>query len=325
MTALASAHSLPADLVVRSIDSRAEGVLEFSLGPEVPGLALPEWAPGAHVTVHLAPGLSRSYSLIGDMDRTVYRIAVGLDAHSRGGSRFLHEGVRIGDRVRVDPPVNSFRLVDAAPCLFIAGGIGITPFVSMIDRMAREGRPWRAFVAARTALRAAYLDAIAARVTETGAELETWFDDERGGQVPDLVERIAMVPIDWHLYCCGPAPMIDAFLAAARARPPSQVHTEYFRAEGPTGSERAFRVELARSGRSVEVPAGSSILDALMMAGIDAPYSCYEGLCGTCETRVLEGVPEHRDQLLTERARASNQTVIICRSGSLTPRLVIDL
>lgn len=325
MTALASAQLLPADLVVRSIDSRAEGVLEFSLGPEAPGLVLPEWAPGAHVTVHLAPGLARSYSLIGEMDRTAYRIAVGLDLHSRGGSRWLHERVAIGDRLRVDPPVNSFRLVDAVPCLFIAGGIGITPFVSMIEKMSHEGRPWRAFVAARSASRAAYLGATAARAAETGAGLETWFDDERGGQVPDLAQLIATVPGDWHLYCCGPAPMIDAFLTAARARPPVQVHTEYFRAEGPAGSERAFRVELARSGRSVEVPAGSSILDALMMAGIDAPYSCYEGLCGTCETRVLEGVPEHRDQLLTDRARASNQTVIICRSGSLTPRLVIDL
>jgi ferredoxin-NADP reductase len=325
LTAPSPTVSLPAELTVRSIESRAQDVLEFVLGPAEPGPTLPEWSPGAHVTVHLQPGLSRSYSLVGDVGGSAYRIAVGLDRDSRGGSRFLHEQVKVGDRLRVDPPSNSFLLVDSAPCIFLAGGIGITPFVSMIDTMNREKRVWRAFVSARTAARAAYLGALKAWAQASGAQVETWFDDQRGGRMPDLAALIAQVPEDWHLYCCGPAPMIDAFLSAARERPSSHVHIEYFRAEGPSGSDRSFTVELARSGRSVEVPAGSSILDALMMAGIDAPYSCYEGLCGTCETRVLEGVPEHRDQLLTERARASNQTVIICRSGSLTPRLVLDL
>lgn len=317
--------SLPSELIVRSIEPCAQDVLEFVLGPADPAQALPDWSPGAHITVHLQPGLSRSYSLIGDRGGSVYRIAVGLDRDSRGGSRFLHQQVKAGDRLRVDPPANSFRLVDSAPCLFIAGGIGITPFVSMIDTMTREKRAWRAFVAARTAARAAYLGTLAVCAQASNAWVETWFDDQKGGRTPDFAALIAQVPKDWHLYCCGPAPMIDAFLTATRERPSSHVHIEYFRAEGPSGSDRSFVVELARSGRSVEVPVGSSILDALMMAGIDAPYSCYEGLCGTCETRVLEGVPEHRDQLLTERARASNQTVIICRSGSLTPRLVLDL
>jgi vanillate O-demethylase ferredoxin subunit len=302
------------------------------------------------VRVHLASGLSRSYSLVGEPDGSAYRIAVALDRDSRGGSRHLHQSVAVGDRLRVDPPASSFRLVDGTPCAFVAGGIGITPFVSMIDQMSRQGRTWRLLYAARRAGEAAYLDTFG-RLPQAGTEcaerlegphadrrpavaiesaaheaaVQAWFDDQHGGTCPDLSAFLASVPLEWHLYCCGPAPMIDAFLAATRDRPAGQVHLEYFRAEGETGSARSFVVELARSGRRVQVPAGSSILDALMMEGIDAPYSCYEGLCGTCETRVLEGVPEHRDQLLTDKARASNQTVIICRSGSLTPRLVLDL
>ncbi len=343
-------YSLPAELIVAAIERRAERVLEFTLVAPDPMMRLPLWLPGAHVRVHLASGLSRSYSLVGEPDGSVYRIAVALDRDSRGASSHLHQSVAVGDRLRVDPPANSFRLVDGTPCVFVAGGIGITPFVSMIRQMSRQGRSWRLLYAARRRGEAAYLDtfdqlaqagadrvegieasladqrsAVAIESRAHEAVVQTWFDDQYGGATPDLSAFLASAPLEWHLYCCGPAPMIDAFLAATHDRPTGQVHLEYFRAEGETGSARSFVVELARSGRRVQVPAGSSILDALMMEGIDAPYSCYEGLCGTCETRVLEGVPEHRDQLLTDKARASNQTVIICRSGSLTPRLVLDL
>lgn len=319
---------MPPALVVSAIERRAERVLEFTLAAPDPSIRLPRWQPGASIRLQLPNGLSRSYSLIGELDGSAYRIAVALDPASRGGSRLLHESIAIGDLLRAESPTHAFRLVDVAPCVFIAGGIGITPFVSMIEQMTAQARPWRLLYAVRHRGDAAYLDRLEAwSQVAAGADgsLSTWFDDEQGGTSPDLPAYLEAVPPDWHLYACGPVTMLEAFLEATRGRPIAQVHLEYFRTEAVAGSDHGFVVDLARTGRRVQVPAGNSILDALMMEGIDAPYSCYEGLCGTCETRVLEGVPEHRDQLLTDKARASNQTVIICRSGSLTPRLVLDL
>lgn len=294
------------------------------------GGRLPAFEAGAHVDVTLPNGLIRSYSLVGSLyDRSIYRIAVARDPHSRGGSVSLHEDVKVGSLLSISAPKNHFPLAqEAGLTVLVAGGIGITPLWCMVQQLQRDGRPWRLHYACRSRSAAAFLTELEQAAASGKGTLDLWFDDEHDQRPLDLKAALADVPDDAHLYCCGPAPMMAAYREATALRSPERVHFEYFKADEAPGSRpplRSFTVVLARSGHSVQVPEGSSILDALMINGIDAPYSCYEGLCGTCETRVLEGVPDHRDQLLTERARASNETVIICCSGSRTPTLVLDL
>lgn len=319
------------EVVVDRITDEAAGIRSFDLvRPD--GGPLPAYEPGAHVELVLPNGLARSYSLVGPLDDVHrYRVAVGLDANSRGGSRYLHASVRVGARLRIGAPRNHFPLVEDAPAtVLIAGGIGITPLWCMAQRLAALGARWELHYACRTRAAAAFLPQIAQACGSTG-RLHLWCDDEHEGRPLDLAAVVAAAAPGAHLYCCGPVPMLDAYRAATRELPPERVHLEYFRPPEPP-AERGledegldgFTVELARAGVSVQVPAGCSILDALMMNGIDAPYSCYEGLCGTCETRVLEGTPEHRDHILTEKARAEG-SIIICCSGSRSSKLVLDL
>lgn len=318
------------DVLVDRVRDEAAGIRSFDL-VRADGAPLPAYAPGAHVEVELLPGLTRSYSLIGPLDDfRRYRIAVGLDARSRGGSRHLHESVRPGEALRIGAPRNHFPLVEDAPAsVMIAGGIGITPLWCMVQRLAALGRPWTLHYACRTRAAAAFLPGIEAACARGSGRLHLWCDDEHEGAPLDLHAALAAAAPDAHLYCCGPAPMLQAFEQATSAIDSARVHLEYFQAPAaPPAADLpplgGFTVELARTGVSVEVPVGCSILDALMIRGIDAPYSCYEGLCGTCETRVLEGVPDHRDRILTDKARADG-SIIICCSGSRSSKMVLDL
>jgi len=314
------------DVEVRRVHVESRTIKSFDL-ERVDGAPFPAYEAGAHVDVEMAEHLVRSYSLIGPIGQDrVCRIAVALDPNSRGGSRYMHDSVQPGSRLRISPPRNHFALATEAPhSILIAGGIGITPLWAMIQTLNQLGSSWALFYAARSRPLAAFVSELEEAARAGKGTVEFWFDDEHEGRPIDVRPIVQDAPPDAHLYCCGPAPMMSLFREAAPSENSDQIHLEYFRpveSVAPTGS---FEVELARSKCVVPVPAGSSILDALIMRGIDAPYSCYEGLCGTCETRVLEGIPDHRDQLLTEKAKASNQTVIICCSRSLSPRLVLDL
>lgn len=311
---------------LKSITHEATGINSYRLEPA--GAApLPPFDAGAHVDVHVAPGLVRSYSLSGDpADRSHYRLGIALDAATRGGSRAVHEGWRAGQRLQIGAPRNLFPLSESAPhSVLMAGGIGITPMLSMAHRLTALGRPWTLHLAVRTRAHAAFADELAALSARTpGSALHLHVDAEQGGP-PDLQRWVASRPAGAHVYCCGPRPMLDAFKAATTALPAEQVHWESFSATEAAADAGGYALLLARSGRRVEVCSGKTMLDALLDAGVEVPYGCMQGVCGSCQTRVLDGIPDHRDAILDEALRASNTAVIVCCSGSRTPELTLDL
>jgi tetrachlorobenzoquinone reductase len=197
--------------------------------------------------------------------------------------------------------------------------------LSMARRLEALGRSWELFYAARTRLAAAFLDEINNIRPNAHLNLHFDFDDERSGRIFDLAAIVNNAPGLAHLYCCGPLPMLEAFEAAAAKRLIDHVHVEYFQAKAAPALDGGFAVKLARSNRTIAVEPGKTILDALLDAGVSANYSCTEGVCGTCETRVLEGIPDHRDQFLSQEEKAANKTVMICCSGSRSGTLVLDL
>ncbi|RJL22059.1 PDR/VanB family oxidoreductase [Bailinhaonella thermotolerans] len=300
-------------LVVAGKREIAEGVAHLTLR-DPGGAPLPPWTPGAHVDLVLTPALTRPYSLCGDpADRTSYELAVRHEPAGRGGSRHVHEELAAGDELEVRGPRNEFELVPAGRYLFVAGGIGITPILPMIAEAESRGVPWRLVYGGRTRASMPFLDRL------TGDRVELYPQDETG--FPDLD---ALSPGDALVYCCGPSGLVDEVV---RRCPPGSVRVERFtpREDAGAGPRAAFEVELARSGRALTVPADRSILSVLEEAGVPVLSSCQEGTCGTCETDVLGGVPDHRDSLLTPEERAAGDTMMICVSRSLTPRLVLDL
>jgi len=316
----------PLPLRVRAITWEAEGILGFELVPLAADTLLPPVAAGAHINLQLQPGLQRSYSLLNPGERHRYCIAVNQDAHSRGGSRHLHAQVRPGDVLVVSPPANNFPLDEAAPhSLLIAGGIGITPILAMARRLSALGRPWQLAYAARSRSSAAFVPTLQALADEADARLQLHFDDEHGGRPLDLAALITDAPRDAHLYCCGPLPMLAAFEAASAAWPRPQVHLEYFAAKDAPATAGGYTVTLQRSGRSVTVRPGQSLLASVRALGIEPPYACEQGICGTCEVRVLAGTPDHRDLVLSDAEKAANDRMMICCSGAQSATLVIDL
>jgi vanillate O-demethylase ferredoxin subunit len=323
------------DVRVHATKEEARGIRSFDLRP-VGGGELPAFAAGAHIDLHLPNGLVRNYSLVNPQgERHRYVIAVSLDANSKGGSRYLHENDLTGEVLEISAPRNNFPLAeDAAPKILIAGGIGITPLYAMIQRMVETGQVWMLFYGARSRECAAFREEIEALEAAKPGRVRFNFDDE-AGSILDVVSIAARAPLEAHLYCCGPAPMLESFNMVTANRMPDMVHVEYFTAptggagsgaEGEAGDlPGTFTLEIAGTGRSFEVKQGESILGVLMENGIYAASSCQEGCCGTCIVQVLEGVPHHKDFILSERERAANQLMTICVSGSKTKKLVIDL
>lgn len=314
------------ELRVKRIAYEADHINSYELvAPD--GAELPPFTAGAHIDLHLSNGLSRSYSLLNDQDeRRRYVIAVNKDAASRGGSAFIHNQVRPGDLITASWPRNNFVLDETAHhSVLIAGGIGITPLLSMVRRLEALGRSWKLFYAARTRRAAAFLDELNAVRPNVQLNLHVDLDDERSGRLFDLAAIVDRAPPNAHLYCCGPVPMLDAFEVATRGRPSNLVHVEYFRAKDAPVTAGGFEVRLARSNRVIPIPSGKTILDALVDAGVPASYSCMEGVCGTCETRVIDGVPDHRDQFLSKEEQEANKTIMICCSGAKSKTLTLDL
>jgi vanillate O-demethylase ferredoxin subunit len=311
---------------VKRISYEAENVNSYELVALTGGDLVP-FAAGCHIDLHLPNGMIRSYSLLNDQsERNRYVVAVNKDAASRGGSSFIHETVRVGDIINISHPKNNFVLQeDAAHSVLIAGGIGITPLLSMIRRLETLGRSWELFYAARTRVATAFLDELNSLRPCIHSNLHVNFDQEPPGRMLDLPSIVKDAPSNAHLYCCGPVPMLEAFEAATANRPGNHVHVEYFKAKEEPAAEGGFEVKLARSNRTIVVPAGKTILNALLDAGIAASYACTEGVCGTCETRVVEGIPDHRDAFLSKEEQAANKTMMICCSGSKSPTLALDL
>jgi len=314
-------------LRVTEIRYEAAGVSSYILRRE-DGTALPCAAPGSHVDLHLPNGLIRSYSISNaNMDHGAYRLTV---AHKPAGvgSKYLRDAVRVGDTLLASQPSNNFPLADQADLsIFIAGGIGITPFMPMMAALNSAGRRWRLIYCAKTAASAPLRDEVE-QLGSTGFGEVAWhLTAHSGGQRLDLKAVTAGAAPGAHLYCCGPRGMLSDFLAAVSLHGlrSDQVHVEYFANETEAFTEGGFTVVLHRSGKELLVKSGQTILEAVEAAGVQVPQSCLEGLCGSCETPVLEGVPDHRDMVLSERDKQAGRTMMICCSGAKTGRLVLDL
>lgn len=306
-------------LRLHRVEYAATGVYLLELRwPE--GGELPAFSAGSHVDLHLPNGLVRQYSLANaPRERTHYLLGVKRDPKSRGGSVSIHDDLRVGQLLTVSLPRNHFPLDEEAPVsVFVAGGIGITPIASMVQHLKWLGHSWQLHYSVRTRDDAALLDRVA------GAGLQLHVDAEAGALL-DIGAVLAAAPADAPLYCCGPAPMLDAFEAAAKALPGRRWTVERFAAAAPSASSGGFTVRLAATGRTLPVAAGQSILDALRGAGLSVRASCEQGICGTCETRVLGGTPDHRDSLLSDEEKRTNEVMMICCSGSLSEELVLDL
>ena len=291
---------------------------------KIDGSPLPGAGPGAHIGLFLPNGVERQYSLIDYGEQVhAYRIAVKRDARSRGGSMFMHDSFRVGSMAKALPPRNGFPLKeDAELIVLFAGGIGITPIYCMLKKLKALNKPWQLYYSSRARMDAVFLNDLQ---DEQNAYLH--FDDEKAGEFLQVGSIIANLPKSAHLYCCGPSAMLAAFEAAAAASafPSEQVHVEYFTPKFVAAQDGGFVFELASSKREFTVPAGKTILQVVREAGIQVPYSCEEGVCGACETRVISGTPDHRDSVLTEREREEGSTMMICCSGSKSPRLVLDM
>jgi vanillate O-demethylase ferredoxin subunit len=305
---------------IRAVRWEAEDILSFRLEP-LAGEQFPAFTAGAHVDVSLQPGLARSYSLLNDpADRDAYEVGVQLDPASRGGSSHIHRAWRAGQVVEVSAPRNNFPLKeDAGRTVLIAGGIGITPMLSMIARLERLGRSWELHYGARSRSRAAFLDRLEAK-----DNVRVTIDDEPDTPRLNLRELIGSAPAGAHLYCCGPAGMLEAFRTQGAALG-DRLHFEYFSADTEIASEGGFRLQLQRSGKVLEVNPGETMLDALLNAGVDVGFACSEGICGTCRVPVLDGVPDHRDHFLTQEEKNSNCAVMVCCSGARTSSLTLDI
>ncbi|WP_430502899.1 PDR/VanB family oxidoreductase [Micromonospora trifolii] len=309
-----------AELVVAGRERVAAEVVAIRLR-RADGGDIPEWTPGAHIDLELGTGLARQYSLCGDpADRSVLRIAVQREPNGRGGSRLVHERLTVGATVRVSGPRNTFPLVAARRYLFVAGGIGITPIAPMVAAAEAAGADWRLVYGGRSRATMAFATTLRERY---GDRVSLHPQDETG--LLDLVGLLDR-PGTGLVYCCGPEALISAVEEHCRGWPAGCLHVERFTALGDTGApETTIEVELALSGRTVTVPPGTPILQAVEEAGVPVLSSCREGTCGTCETPVLDGVPEHRDSLLTKQERAAGDTMMICVSRARTPRLVLEL
>lgn len=308
------------EMRVAGREELAAGVIALDLCP-VDGAEVPEWDAGSHVDLHLPDGKIRQYSLCGDpAERGSLRVAILREGEGRGGSRYLHDETEVDDLLPVGVPRNNFPLEPARRYRFIAGGIGVTPLVPMIAAADAAGAEWSLLYGGRTRRSMAFLGAL-----EGDSRVTIAPEDETG--LLDLASVLAEADPEAAIYCCGPEPLLHAVEAASSHWPTEALHVERFKARDdlPSGPGEPFTVVLAQSGLELDVPPGRSILEIVSEAGVPVPSSCQEGTCGTCETEVLEGEPEHRDSVLTPADRARNDCMMICCSRCRGERLVLDL
>lgn len=291
------------------------------------GTELPAFEAGAHIDVHVPGGPVRQYSLYQLPDGTPrYRIGVLRDPQSRGGSVRLLDTVKEGDVLSVSAPRNHFALHQGTRdhAVLFAGGIGITPILCMAEQLAREGRSFELHYCGRTPTRMAFLDRL--RGAAFADRVHVHADDGAPEQRLDAGTAIGVPRTDRHLYVCGPTGFMDHVLATARGLgwDEDRLHREYFAAAPIDHSaDGPFEIELKQSGRCITVKADQSAAQALIDAGVALSLSCEAGVCGTCQTRVLEGEPDHRDLYLTDDEKREH--FMPCCSRSCTPRLVLDL
>ncbi|MFT4008667.1 MAG: PDR/VanB family oxidoreductase [Nocardioidaceae bacterium] len=309
-----------ADLAVLAADPVAEDVVALTLGPPGGG-NLPPWTPGAHIDLVLGDDLVRQYSLCGSpADPGSFRIGVLKAPDSRGGSVTVHEQLVPGATVRVRGPRNHFPFVSSKRYLFIAGGIGITPMLPMIAEAEAAGADWRLVYGGRTRASMAFCDELAAY----GDKVTLLPQDEAG--LPDLDALLGTPQPDTLVYTCGPSGLLDAVETRCATWPTGSCHLERFSAkESDTSGDRPFELVLQSSGLTLTVPAGKSIFGVCKDAGVSVVGSCLEGVCGTCETEIVEGEVDHRDSVLNEDEQEANEFMMICVSRARSDRLTLDL
>lgn len=299
----------------------AEGVLSLRFS-DPSGEPLPSWEPGSHLALNLPLGIVREYSLCSEPDDpTGWTVAVLHEPSSRGGSEYVHLNLRVGEYLHVEGPRNNFRLEDAPKYQLIAGGIGITPIYAMARELQARGVDWNLLYAGRSAASMAFIDELTALAPD---RVRVHADDEAGGP-PDLAALLGDKDPETLVYCCGPEPLLNGVEAALGGA--EHLRIERFKAPDPIapppGGDQPFEIVCAGSGKRVTVPVGTTALDALEAAGFPMPSSCTEGICGTCETKVVAGKPDHRDFLLTDTEKETGDTIFICVSRSLTPELTL--
>lgn len=320
--AVASASaSITTTVRVVAKDLVSDGVVTLTL--EAPdGHRLPDWAPGSHVDLILPNGLTRQYSLCGDRwDAYKFRVGVLREPAGRGGSAYVHDILKVGDLVGIGGPRNNFHLVPAQKYLFVAGGIGITPVIPMIQQAEMLGIDWELLYGGRTRSSMAFVKELAAY----GDRVLVRPQDEYG--LLDLAGFVGQPGDGLRVYSCGPAPLLRALETATSAWPPHAVRIERFLAQDAAAPIRttAFEVQLARTGCTVAVQPEESVLEAVHKVGVEVLSSCRQGTCGTCEVGVLEGIPDHRDSVLEDVDRTVGNCMLICVSRSCGDLLVLDL
>lgn len=313
------------DLVLERKETIADGVVRLTLRhPD--GQQLPAWEPGAHVDLVLTDDLVRQYSLCGDPhDLSTLQIAVLREEAGRGGSKYVHDKLTEGQAVHIRGPRNNFPLVEAKRVLFIAGGIGITPLLPMIAQIAASGEGWHLIYGGRTRTSMAFREELETRYP---GHVDIHPQDEHG--LLDLATVLAAPGqdiADTAIYCCGPEALLAAVERHCTHWPNGALHIERFSPKTGTtdGPGETCEVELAQTGTVLTVPADRSILDVVEESGVTVLSSCQEGTCGTCETAVLDGEPDHRDSVLTDEEKSAGDVMMICVSRSRSPRLVLDL
>ncbi|ATE62043.1 PDR/VanB family oxidoreductase [Thauera sinica] len=312
-------------VVVRRREEQGHGVLVLDLA-SAEGGALPPFEAGAHVDVHLGDGLVRQYSLAGTpADRSVYRLGILKDPKSRGGSVAAHERLREGTEIRIGVPRNHFPLaMDARHTVLVGGGIGITPMIAMAHALSDAGKSFELHYCGRTRAACAFLDELTAGAFAD--RVHPHFDDGGEAQRLDLGAVLGKADPGAHIYVCGPSGFMDWVIGEARrlGLPEARIHKEYFQVETDS-SGGAFDVVARKSGKTVRVEEGQTIVDALAAVGIKIQVSCEQGVCGTCLCNVLEGVPDHRDIFLTDEEKADNDQMLLCCSRAKTETLVLDI
>lgn len=313
---------------VHNMRYEAPGVLSVELQAAETGNEFPDFEPGSHIDLHLGADYVRSYSLCNAAPGNGrYVVGVLHDPKSRGGSRYVHEQLRVGQVLPISVPRNNFALDDAAPLsVLVAGGIGVTPILTMAQALSLEKRDFHVVYCARSRFEAAFVAQLQALC---GAEGLTVHWDADAGSPPDLKVLLAPFGVQAHFYCCGPTPMLNAFEETCQSLGFPHVHVERFAGVDVAGLDQSngFEVVCQKSQRVVQVPAGKSILEVLLEAGIAPDHSCLEGVCGACETPVLEaeGGIDHHDAILSDKEREAAKSMMICVSRCKGKRLVLSV
>ncbi|MGO3869747.1 oxidoreductase [Alcaligenes faecalis] len=306
---------------VHTIRFECEGIISLDLRP-TGECELPQFTPGAHIDLHLPGGVSRSYSLVSDPQESHhYVVSVQNARDGRGGSKFIHEYLKVGTAITISKPRNNFPLQETlGKTVLVAGGIGITPIYSMFRHLVALGRPVEMLYCAHSRREAAFLKELAPYSDQVVLN----FSDEPPRI--SLHDYLARHDTNVNFYCCGPISMLTTFEIACAELNFPHCYVERFTVTGSqTVQERSYEVVLSKSGGSITVESGHSLLESLLMAGVECDYVCKQGICGACETVVLHGEPDHRDSVLTAGQKAEGTRMMICVSGAKSNTLVLDL